>query len=41
MRYTLGGAMVLSGLLLWAGSASAHHALQAQFDTLKPLTIKG
>ena len=41
MRYTLGSAMGLCGLLLWAGSATAHHALQAQFDTLKPLTIKG
>lgn len=41
MRYTLGGAVMLCGLLLWAGSASAHHALQAQFDTLKPLKITG
>ena len=41
MRYTLGGAVILCGLLLWAGSVSAHHALQAQFDTEKPLSLKG
>ena len=29
------------GLLVWASSASAHHALQAQFNTLKPLQLKG
>jgi uncharacterized protein DUF6152 len=40
MKCTLGGAVVLCGLL-WAGAASAHHALQAQFDTAKPLTLKG
>ena len=42
MKYTLGAAvMLLCGFLLWDISASAHHALQAQFDTQKPLTIKG
>lgn len=41
MRYTLGGAVALCGLLLWTGSVSAHHALQAQFDTEKLLTLKG
>ncbi len=40
MKFTLGGAVVLYGLL-WAGAASGHHALQAQFDTTKPLTLKG
>jgi hypothetical protein len=40
MRVTLRWALVTS-VLLWAGSASAHHALQAQFDTTKPLTLKG
>jgi len=41
MKYTFGGAAVLCGLLLWTGSVSAHHALQAQFDTEKPLSLKG
>ena len=41
MKYALGGAVVLCGLLLWSGSVSAHHALQAQFDTEKSLTLKG
>jgi hypothetical protein len=41
MRYTLGGAVALCGLLLWTGSVSAHHALQAQFDTEKVLMLKG
>jgi uncharacterized protein DUF6152 len=41
MRCTLGRLVMSCGLLMWAGSASAHHALQAQFDTLKPLQLKG
>jgi len=41
MRYTLGRLVMLCGLLVWASSASAHHALQAQFDTLQPLQLKG
>jgi uncharacterized protein DUF6152 len=41
MRHTLGGTVALWGLLLSAGSASAHHALQAQFDTEKVLMLKG
>jgi hypothetical protein len=41
MRYTLGRLGVLCALLLWGSSTSAHHALQAQFDTLKPLQLKG
>jgi hypothetical protein len=41
MRCTLGRLVMSCGLLVWAGSASAHHALQAQFDTLKPLQLKG
>ena len=41
MKYALGGAVALCGLLLWAGSVSAHHALQAQFDTDKPMSLKG
>ena len=41
MKYTLGGAVALCGLLLWTGSVSAHHALQAQFDTEKVLMLKG
>ena len=41
MRYTLGGPAALCGLLLLTSSVSAHHALQAQFDTEKPLSLKG
>jgi len=41
MKYILGGAVALCGLLLWTGSVSAHHALQAQFDTEKSLSLKG
>ena len=41
MRFVFGGALVLSGLLLWAGPVSAHHALQAQFDTEKLLSLQG
>jgi len=41
MRCTLSRLLMSCGLLVWAGSASAHHALQAQFDTLKPLQLKG
>ena len=41
MKYMLGAVAVLCGLLLWTGSVSAHHALQAQFDTEKSMTLKG
>jgi Family of unknown function (DUF6152) len=41
MRFTLGAAVVLGGLFLSTVSGSAHHALQAQFDTEKVLTLKG
>lgn len=41
MRHKLGGVVVLGGLLLWVGSVSAHHALQAQFDTQKSVELKG
>lgn len=41
MRHTLGRLVALCGLLLGASSASAHHALQAQFDTEKTLQLKG
>jgi len=40
MKHTFRWAVALC-ILLWAGSAMAHHALQAQFDTTKPLTLKG
>jgi hypothetical protein len=41
MIQKLGGVVALLALLLPAGSVSAHHALQAQFDTEKPLQLKG
>ncbi len=41
MKYRLGGAVALCAVFLWAGSVSAHHALQAQFDTEKSLSLKG
>jgi len=34
-------AVALSGLVLAAAPASAHHAVQAQFDINKPLTVTG
>ena len=41
MKFTPGAAVLVCGLFLWTVSASAHHALQAQFDTNKPLSLKG
>ena len=41
MKFKLGGAVALCAAFLWAGSVSAHHALQAQFDTEKPLSLEG
>ena len=44
MKFKLGGAAVLCAVFLWAGSAgsvSAHHALQAQFDTENTLSLLG
>src|SRR5688572_13166407 len=41
MRQKLGGVVALCGLLLWAASGSAHHALQAQLDVDKTLTLTG
>ena len=41
MKYKLGGVVVLCAVFLWVGSVSAHHALQAQFDTEKLLSLKG
>jgi len=41
MKYTIRAAAVLGALLVGGGSLSAHHALQAQFDTEKSLSLKG
>jgi hypothetical protein len=41
MKYALGGVIALCAVLLWTGSLHAHHALQAQFDTEKTLSLKG
>ncbi len=44
MKYRFGGAAVLFAVFLWVGSStsvSAHHALQAQFDTEVPLSLVG
>ena len=41
MKFMLGAAAILGGLLLWTGPVAAHHALQAQFDTNKVLSLKG
>jgi hypothetical protein len=38
--YILGGCIV-SGLLLTAASAAAHHSFAAEFDSEKPITLKG
>ncbi len=39
-RFTMSGALWILGLLL-AGPASAHHAIQAQFDIHKTITVTG
>ena len=44
MKYTLSGAAALLAVFLWLGSSapvSAHHALQAQFDTANVLSLQG
>ena len=44
MTFKFGGAAVLFAVFLWVGSAgsvSAHHALQAQFDTENVLSLEG
>ena len=41
MKFMLGAAAILGGLFLWTGPVAAHHALQAQFDTNKVLSLKG
>jgi hypothetical protein len=41
MKFKIGGAAVLCAMFLWAGSVSAHHALQAQFDTENVLELEG
>ena len=41
MRYRLGAALVVAGLLLTVMPVVAHHAVQAQFDQDKQLTITG
>lgn len=44
MKFKLGGAVALCAVYLWAGSVgsvSAHHALQAQFDTEITLSLEG
>ena len=39
-RFTMSGALWMFGLLL-AGPASAHHAIQAQFDIHRTITVTG
>jgi hypothetical protein len=41
MRFRCAAAAILCGLFLGTGAISAHHALQAQFDTNKVLSLKG
>jgi len=41
MRYRFSGALALVGLLLATVPAVAHHAIQAQFDYDKPITLTG
>jgi DNA/RNA endonuclease YhcR with UshA esterase domain len=41
MKFRVLRAVALSGLVLAAAPASAHHAVQAQFDINKPLTVTG
>ena len=41
MKFTPGAAVLVCSLFLWTVSVSAHHALQAQFDTNKVLRLTG
>ena len=38
--YTLGG-LIVTGFLLAAGTAAAHHSFAAEFDANKPITLTG
>ena len=33
--------LVVAGLIVGGGTASAHHSFSAEFDAAKPITIKG
>ena len=41
MRAYLLGGLILSGILLSAGSMAAHHSFSAEFDSNKPITLTG
>jgi len=41
MRNRVGGFVIIVALLLAMASARAHHSVPGQFDTSKPITLKG
>ena len=41
MRYRLTGGVVIAVFLVAASAAWAHHSVPGQFDTSKPITLKG
>jgi Family of unknown function (DUF6152) len=41
MRNRVGGFVLIVGLLLAMAPARAHHSVPGQFDTSKPITLKG
>src|SRR5262245_47782697 len=41
MRNRVGGLVIIVALLLGVASARAHHSVPGQFDTSKPVTLKG
>ena len=41
MRHRVAGIVVIAALLLAVSPARAHHSVPGQFDTSKPITLKG
>lgn len=41
MRYRLTGGVLIAAYLVAASTAWAHHSVPGQFDTSKPITLKG
>jgi hypothetical protein len=41
MQRTIASSILISGLLLSAAPAGAHHAFATEFDATKPVTMKG
>jgi Family of unknown function (DUF6152) len=41
MRIAIASGMLVAGLLVGVGTATAHHSFTAEFDAKKPVTLKG